>query len=358
MLKKYFKIISLNIFILIFGVEILSFILTKVNIIPNGLPPNITLNAHEEFSYWHPKNSEFKIATKCWESKVKFNNIGIKSNNDIAFNKTKKRIAIIGDSMTENKQLSNDEDFASILQKLLPKYEVINFSVSSVGLADQINIYKKLIKKFDIDYLFMYVTFNDFSDNHYLQQRPNRVAYKIDDGIIKEINIDKSNFFKFYNSKWNNFKRNYLIYIKKYTYSFKTYYYLKWEFKSYSHKIRKKNKSNIEANTIFNERYIIYEYLVKKANNEIFNEVSTLIFLNPDNNNFINNTKEIRAIKKIYKDYNFFDPKPDFIAYLKDKDILKKPYLGYSCDAHYSSLGAELMAKYTLNKFIEFRNNN
>ena len=64
--------------------------------------------------------------------------------------------------MTENKQLSNDEDFASIAQKLLPKYEVINFSVSSVGLADQINIYKKLIKKFNIDYLFMYVTFNDF----------------------------------------------------------------------------------------------------------------------------------------------------------------------------------------------------
>ena len=83
----------------------------------------------------------------------------------------------------------------------------------------------------------------------------------------------------------------------------------------------------------------------------------TLVFLNPDNNNFIKNTKEIDAIKKIYKDYNFFDPKPDFIAYLKDKDILKKPYLGYTCDGHYSSLGAELMAKYTLNKFIEFKNN-
>ena len=39
MLKKYFKIFILNIIILIFGVEILSFILTKVNIIPNGLLP-------------------------------------------------------------------------------------------------------------------------------------------------------------------------------------------------------------------------------------------------------------------------------------------------------------------------------
>ena len=49
MLKNVFtgKIFILNIIILIFGVEILSFILTKVNIIPNGLPPNITLNAHE-----------------------------------------------------------------------------------------------------------------------------------------------------------------------------------------------------------------------------------------------------------------------------------------------------------------------
>ena len=85
MLKKYIKIFLLNIIIFVFCVEILSFILTKINILPNGLPPSITLNAHEKFSYWHPKNSEFKIATKCWESKVKFNNIGIKSNNDITF---------------------------------------------------------------------------------------------------------------------------------------------------------------------------------------------------------------------------------------------------------------------------------
>ena len=356
MLKKYIKIFLLNIIIFFFCIEILSFILTKINILPNGLPPSITLNAHEKFSYWHPKNSEFKIATKCWESKVKFNNIGIKSNNDITFNKTKKRIAIIGDSMTENNQLSNDEDFASILQKLLPEYEIINFSVSSVGLADQINIYKKLIKKFNIDYLFMYVTYNDFFDNHYSHQRASRIAYKIENGVVEEINTDKSSFFKIYNSKWNNFKRNYLIYLKKYTYSFKTYYYLKWEYIAYLYKTKKKNKSNNDTNKIFNERFAIYKYLVKKANNEIFNEVPTLIFLNPDNNNFINDTKEITAIKEIYKDHNFFDPKSTFITYLKDKNILKKPYLGYNCDAHYSSMGAELMAKYTLNNFIKFKN--
>ena len=356
MLKKYIKIFLLNIIILVFCIEILSFILTKINILPNGLPPSITLNAHEEFSYWHPKNSEFKIATKCWESKVKFNNLGIKNNNDITFNKTKKRIAIIGDSMTENNQLSNDEDFTSILQKLLPEYEIINFSVSSVGLADQINIYKKLIKKFNIDYLFMYVTYNDFFDNHYSHQRASRIAYKIESGVVEEINTDKNSFFKIYNSKWNNFKRNYLIYLKKYTYSFKTYYYLKWEYITYFYKTKKKNKSNNDTNKIFNERFAIYKYLVKKANNEIFSEVPTLIFLNPDNNNFIDDTKEIKAIKEIYKDHNFFDPKSTFITYLKDKNILKKPYLGYNCDAHYSSMGAELMAKYTLNNFIKFKN--
>jgi len=39
------------------------------------------------------------------------------------------------------------------------------------------------------------------------------------------------------------------------------------------------------------------------------------------------------------------------------KIILKKPYLGYDCDAHYSSLGAKLLAKFTYNKFKEFNSN-
>lgn len=359
MIKKYFKIFLINIIILFFCIEFLSFLLTKINVLPNGLPPHITLNAHEDFSYWHPENSEFKIATKCWQSKVKFNNFGIKSNDDLNISKTKKRIAILGDSMTQNSQLSNEKDFTAKLQKFLPDYEIINFSISSVGLADQINIYNKLVKKFNVDFIFMYVTSNDFSDNHYSEQRPNRITYKIENNNIVEINIDKSIFFKKYNSKLNKFKRNYLIYIKKMTYSFKLYHFLKWEYISYKYKREQSLNKKIKYNNtekLFEEKYAVYKYLVEKANNEIFMDVPTMIFMNSDNNSFIRETKEIKAIKEIYKNYNFYDPRLEFTKYLKDNGILKKPYLGYDCDAHYSSLGAKLLAEFTYDRFVEFNN--
>ena len=47
--------------------------------------------------------------------------------------------------MTENAQLNNDKDFTAKLQKLLPEFELLNFSVSSTGLADHIKIYNNLI---------------------------------------------------------------------------------------------------------------------------------------------------------------------------------------------------------------------
>ena len=95
----------------------------------------------------------------------------------------------------------------------------------------------------------------------------------------------------------------------------------------------------------------VYQYLVNKADNEIFSVTPTLIFMNSDNSNFLNETKEISALKKIYKNYNFFDPREKFIEYLKNNNNLKTPYLGYSCDVHYSKLGTKLLAQFTLEKF-------
>lgn len=354
---KFLKISFVNIIILIILIEFFSFILIKVNFLPNGMPPNIILNAHENFGYWHPKNSNFKIATKCWESNVKFNNIGIKSNKEFKIEKEKKRIAILGDSMTENAQLNNEIDFASKLQKLMPDYEIINFSVSSTGLADHINIYNKLIKKYDVDYIFYYVTYNDFSDNHSSNIRPMRMSYEVINNKVLEVNSDKSLYFKNYNSSWNKFKREKLIHIKKKINFYKLYYYLRWEIEIFKFNKKEKNitKKKINENTMFDQKKKVYEYLVDKANEEIFSQIPTLIFLNSDNKNFINETREIIALKDIYKNYNFFDPRRNFIAYLKSNNKLKTPYLGYSCDAHYSELGSELLAHFTFEKFLLFK---
>ena len=226
-MKHFIKIISINISFLFVLIELISFILMKTNTIPDGLPPNIILNAHEKYGHWHPVNSKFKIATKCWKSEVEFNNLGLKNTKDIDFQKTKKRIAILGDSMTENAQLDNNKDFKFKLQKLLPEFEVINFSVSSIGLADHIKIYDKLVSKFNVDYVFVYLTYNDFSDNHISKSRPSRISYKVENNKIEKIVKDTEGYFKDYNSKWNLFKREKLIYVKKYSNSYKLYWFIK-----------------------------------------------------------------------------------------------------------------------------------
>ena len=55
-------------------------------------------------------------------------------------------------------------------------------------------------------------------------------------------------------------------------------------------------------------------------------------------------------MKKILKGFNLFDPREEFTQYLKNNDLFKEPYLGYNCDAHYSDLGAKLLAEYSFKK--------
>ena len=51
----------MNISVLFICIELISLTLMKVNIIPDGLPPVIILNAHEKYGHWHLINSKFKI---------------------------------------------------------------------------------------------------------------------------------------------------------------------------------------------------------------------------------------------------------------------------------------------------------
>ncbi len=347
---KFTKIILLNFLILFVLLESLSFFLIKVNILPNGLTPNLIFYADRDLTYWHPKNSSFKIATKCWSSKVRFNNYGLKSDKNLTIKKTKKRIAILGDSMTENAQLNNDKDFTAKLQKLLPEFELLNFSVSSTGLADHIKIYNNLIQKFNVDYLFYYITLNDFSDNHISNKRYNRITYDVSNNKPFEIEKDKSEFFKVYNSKWNRFKREKLIFLKKNLKIFILYYEIKL---ALINRNVVNNKINKKENLI-DDKTIVYKFLIEKANEEIFKKIPTLIFLNSDNSNFIAETEEYKIIKTLFKPFNFYDPQKEFIEILKQKKMLKKPFLGYSCDYHYSELGAELLANYTFKNFKSF----
>ncbi len=128
-------LIGLIFFIL---VEISGRFLAYLKILPRGVSPVISIFSHKDWSLWHPKNIKFRHHyNTCWEpSEVYFNNIGARGTEDVFIKKIKPRIALLGDSLIENINITEGLDVASLLRKKLPKYEIINFS--SRGMECQI----------------------------------------------------------------------------------------------------------------------------------------------------------------------------------------------------------------------------
>jgi len=339
---RIIRIIFINVVIFIVLLEIVSLILIKFTTLPNGLITGAVLRADEKYSTWHPKNFKIKLARRCWESYVQFNSIGLKQTEEIGI-KTKKRIAILGSSMTEMLQLSNEKDLRAKLKKLMPDYEIINFSVASTGLADQIEIYKNLIKQYDIDYLFLYATENDIEVNYIDKYRPNRITYKYEGG--KVVKLEKSHdFFEEYNSKYNRFKREELMNLKKISSFYKIYAYVKYDLLQNLN--NKQNKKNVD---LYKNKKV-YEFILKHAEKEIFNDVKTLIFMNMSAYEERSESRNI-MIKLLNKYDFFYDPMKDAIEFMKKRNKYKFPYLGHECDGHYTELGAEFLASYSYKIF-------
>ena len=88
-----------------------------------------SVEANKEFSLRHIPNRNYNFAYKCWESKVYYNKDG---NRQYAQNSEAFKVALLGDSMIENAQLSDGNDLGSLLQKELGnKFEVTNFGILS-----------------------------------------------------------------------------------------------------------------------------------------------------------------------------------------------------------------------------------
>ena len=121
------------------------------------------------------KNISKEIFAPESEKKVflKFNNEGFRgSTRPIAKNDNTIRIAILGDSQIAAINNNEEDTFVVLLQKKLNrlypkmKWEVFNFGVSGASTAQEFNLYKKVVKKYDMDVVVCaYTNANDFSDN-------------------------------------------------------------------------------------------------------------------------------------------------------------------------------------------------
>ena len=341
-----FKIVLINLIL----VELFSLMLIYFSFVPGGVSLMVSAVANKEYSIIHFPNRNYNFSSECWESKVFYNKEG---NRKYANNPKGLKIALLGDSMTENAQLSDGFDLGSLLQKKLgDNYEVTNFGVFSTGIYDHLQKYKKKIKK-KYDLLIYFPDATDISDNHISRNRPNQNMFEIKDGKIEKV---KSNdkFWSEYFSNYSKFKRKYFFYIKKYSSTYKVY----WTFKErlrYSKQTEDlENLSQQDQIKQLDDHILIYEYFSNKfikelkKDNQNFIIVPTLKstqFLNDEFNNF-----RYKFLKEVWNGESFYDPYFEAVKYMKNKNIFKFPYLSWTCDTHYSHAGADFFSSFLVDK--------
>lgn len=364
LINKIYKF-SIIFFITVLLLEISAKVLVHLGFLDKGLPSWVTLRPHEDFAHWHPKNVSLIVEKKnCWISKVTYNYIGMRKifNYEPDKNENTKTIALLGDSMVENVEVDDGLDLGSSIQKKITSFKVLNFSARGTGLADQIEIYKKLIKPIKADYLFLFLTENDIYNNvngftTYYHKR-----YDIKNDKIIEIKKNQS-FLKDYNSKKKIFFRDKLLYLKKLD-LYKVY--LKYHFIINIQK-RNTNQSKTDNETekkfdLSEKKKKIYHKIKKDFLNSIDANTNLYIFLNARAHIFNPNKDETAqaefAVTNFLRDTwkneaNFYDP----YFFTKEKLIsLNKfnfPFLSMDCDAHYSRLGSNIFSEFVSESFLK-----
>ena len=170
-------------------------------------------------------------------------------------------------------------------------------------------------------------------------------------------------YWKNYNSNYNNIKRKYGYYIKKYSNFYKLYWALSEELYVKRHiKNKKKQKEILVDSETYKEQKLIYKYLATIFKQSIDREITNLIVIKTLKSNEMENFKtknnkilndKIKFFQDIWGNEMYFDPMEDAIKHLKQKNIYKFPYLSFVCDAHYSEEGAKFYSKFVSKKIYE-----
>lgn len=359
---KIYKIIFLNIVILIVLLEVLSFVLFKFKYFPNGLPPYVFLEPNLDHSFWHPKNKKFKLATKCWDSTIFTNEEGMVDNLEFSLD-SKNNIALIGDSMIENVQVNYDKNFLTNLRENLPKYTIHNYSVSSIGMNEYLEIYEKRIKSLNYENVILFITENDLYDNYILNKRPEAKVFELSENKKILVHDREREFFKNYNRPINILKKKLLLNIKNFSNFAKIYIIVRDQINIRNFiKLSKKNNSNLQKSSLTEvdhekNRYLIYENLVKSfIENFDFNNSNLLVIFNINNDSFQKISDRRKNMSLIWNKYHYiYDPQSIAIDLLNDNKLKQNVFLGFECDGHYSEEGVKFLSKYTKEKFREIK---
>ena len=172
--KFIFQVVIISLITIIFF-EIFLRILPQKFV--GSFGPNKANLEFYDFGPWFAPNQKFSFAPQtvppCFISyPITTNSHGMRSAPvDLIRNNNKKlRVAVLGDSVSEGLQVSDEYLFSNLMNINLKKYkidnEILNFGFSGYGTAQQLFLYEKKVKYFNPDIVLLFVTAsNDLRNN-------------------------------------------------------------------------------------------------------------------------------------------------------------------------------------------------
>ena len=378
-LNKLFLRLLIIFFITFILIEI-SFRFVPKSIIPNLGPNKINIELLEYGPWFYP-NQKTSYSYACgFVSPISINQFGMRDiSRKLKKNKETIRIAILGDSVTEGLHVPDFKYTSYLMEKKLisldKNAEVLNFSFSGYGTAQQLALYKNLVKKFKPDIVLLFTTSSNDLRNNSIDY--DYLSYGYDKSDYGVSNVPPFSYYEFENNElkfYPNLRKNsyFKSFIKKYIlHSFYSLDYLKnliltIKRKEFLIKIKNiensenQNKKNnnlnfdekkLEEKTIeFKNKAIINSFkIVEKLKKEVEKDEAKLIQV------IYNNDREIAKIfEKIANEneinYLVFGPEDNnlFYNYLINNNILLEE-THPKCDAHPNQLGHKINSEIITN---------
>ena len=337
------KIILLTVptFLLFF---LLLEILFNIFIPASELPDVVFDNKYKLIKFDKNQSGNYSIGKFPKEKfKWKINNEGWNNEKNYYENKTKYRIAVIGDSYVEALQVNVNESFPSLLQRNFLDQDIYSFGISGSPLSNYYQMIKYISKKFNPDFYIVNVVGNDYDESLYsLRKRDVFTTLKTDENPV------------FITPDGSSQKR--LINILNNSSTFRYFYHNLVFFHKLKNIILEKNSNR---NNLLRDQN--YREEIKKGISIIIDSISTitknnLLFVVDGNRHKIYNNG-IRVKENFYK--------KDFISILRNKSkkfidldtTFSANYNQYSIkfnselDYHWNSYGHSTVAK-EINNYI------
>jgi hypothetical protein len=382
-LTKFFLRLVIILLITFILIEI-SFRLVPKSIIPNLGPNKINIDLLDYGPWFYP-NQKTSYSYQCgFVTPISINKFGMRDiSRKLIKNNETLRVALLGDSVTEGLHVPDFKYTSYLIEKKLNSLnnnvEVLNFSFSGYGTAQQLALYKKLVKKFRPDIVLLFTTSsNDLRNNSidydYLSYGFNKSDYGVSNVPPFSYYEFENNELKFYpnlrkNSYFKSFIKQYLLhnfysidYLKNLILSIQRRQILIKikKIENLDNQNNKKNNLNL-AEKKLEEKTILYKNkaiintnkIVEIFKKEVEKDEAKLIQV------IYNNDREIAKIfEKIANkneiDYLVFGPEDNdlFDKYLINNNILLEE-THPKCDAHPNELGHKINSEIITNWLLK-----